>query len=730
MSLLDDRLRAGLTSLVDDVMPSRTPEEVLADLRARPALVVDTPAPARPQRRRALVAVAAFVVVVLGVAVLVLFRDGADQPTHVDVPPTTGPTGTGDPRGLGAGWHDLPSSPLGKFSGALVWTGEQVISWRGEGFGSGGFGTGDGWTTASAAFDMASGEWSVLPADPLGDAVVTEGDGVWTGDQAIFWSKADLVIWSPSAGTWRTGTKPPRPIRDGKWTGSALVFWNDGLSYDPISDAWSSIPLPPEGVDVARLSAVSVWTGTEIIVATGTEGVAYSPDTGVWTELPSIPSDQLVQGQVNWDTYMAGAVQVGEEVWVIEGTGGPTAPGFAFSLIDRTWRRLTIEERPPLPGSEGPPVLAAIDGVLYAADAGGQESVRVGDGPWSVASGGGRTEVVNGGSMLFASFPSFAVYVPPEAVADDIDIGTFAVGTWGLVGELPGTLAYPRIVAADDEVYLWDGARQGESATAGDGYAFDPDTGSWRGIPALPTEEPQVQLGLWTDRRVVGWAEGGVWSWAPGDEAWELDPFPGEGPMQTVYQRQPVWTGEDLFFWADGWAYRPRDREWSRIAPMPSVPTRAWSAWTGNAGYVVGLASDALPGMTVAHLYDPQTDRWTQTETPGVDGSWLGLATMGSYEVVAVDPSGTAVLTMAAAATWDPLPAVPFARPSPEWLLVSHLPRSVLVTTEGGGGWLLTDGAWAAVPGTPDEVRATEPWRDGLLGVSVDGRLWWYRSVP
>jgi N-acetylneuraminic acid mutarotase len=144
---------------------------------------------------------------------------------------------------------------------------------------------------------------------------------VWTGREVLVWSSSPTLSGSP---------------------GRDVV-----LAYNPTTDAWRS--LPPSGL-TSREGAVTVWTGTELVVWSGGvdqigpvpgdagpfsgDGARLDPATNTWRRLP--PAPVPARG-------LAAAVWSGREVlfWggVVAG-GTDVGKGAAYNPVTNTWRVL------------------------------------------------------------------------------------------------------------------------------------------------------------------------------------------------------------------------------------------------------------------------------------------------------------------------------------------------------------------------------------------------------
>ncbi|MFT3680179.1 MAG: kelch repeat-containing protein [Ferruginibacter sp.] len=130
------------------------------------------------------------------------------------------------------GWIGMGASPLSaRVWHAAVWTGtgNKVIIWGG----SNGSGTalGDG-----AVYNPATGNWAAMAASPL--AARWGHTATWTGNR--------MIIWGGTNGT---------------------TIFNDGAAYDPVTNTWTSIAA--ETLTSPTYNHTAIFTGTEIIVFGG-----------------------------------------------------------------------------------------------------------------------------------------------------------------------------------------------------------------------------------------------------------------------------------------------------------------------------------------------------------------------------------------------------------------------------------------------------------------------------
>ncbi len=177
---------------------------------------------------------------------------------------------------------------------------------------------------------LQQGVFSALPGaqiPPLGYSA-----SAWTGSEWLIWGGVALPLnlkettpdagaaYRPSTSTWTS--LPPAPISGRQsavsvWTGSEWIIaggvgsngaaLTSTASFDPSLDRWSALPPMP---DAPGPHAAAVWTGKEMIVVTGyspgpgvptggsSAAEAYNPAARRWTLLPTPPGN-LIFGQVH-----------------------------------------------------------------------------------------------------------------------------------------------------------------------------------------------------------------------------------------------------------------------------------------------------------------------------------------------------------------------------------------------------------------------------------------------
>jgi hypothetical protein len=221
--------------------------------------------------------------------------------------------GTGvsyDPRA--DSWAALPlaGAPSAREPGCSVWTGTQLIVWGGAAAPTE-FGKPPSYFADGAALDVAAGRWR--PLSNYGALGARAGcAAAWTGALMLVWGGTmfdgsssrvfgDGAAYDPGADRWRplsmVGAPAGRRNMTGVWTGEEFVIWGglgcggadgpcgDGAAYDPARDLWRRVSA--RGAPSARFNHTALWTGGEMIVWGGGEGLRdgarYDPRADAWT---------------------------------------------------------------------------------------------------------------------------------------------------------------------------------------------------------------------------------------------------------------------------------------------------------------------------------------------------------------------------------------------------------------------------------------------------------------
>ncbi|CAN5441712.1 hypothetical protein BH23ACT9_BH23ACT9_33340 [soil metagenome] len=275
----------------------------------------------------------------------------ASAPGSTEPPADLAPTEP--PVLLAAGdWLRMPDSGLiARTRHSATWTGAELLVWGGQP---------DPSAAAGARYDPEAQTWTPMAPSPIGSRV--GHTATWTGTELVIVKGApigqvaaaaaqhiDGAAYDPVTDTWREIARTPIAARTGHttvWTGEEVVVFGGSPTlqgyipaglYDPATDTWRlSSPSPlARGHGVAA----AVWTGTEVVIWTGTgeeDVAAYDPVTDAWRLLPGSPATMR----------SISAVWTGEEVLLLgqPERGRPEVGGMALDVDQQRWTIL-----PPSP---------------------------------------------------------------------------------------------------------------------------------------------------------------------------------------------------------------------------------------------------------------------------------------------------------------------------------------------------------------------------------------------
>lgn len=214
---------------------------------------------------------------------------------------------------LGA-WRAIAAGPLAaRISASVVWSGRELLVWRGRGCVRGRCDDQGAATFADgAAFDPGTETWRTLAPSPLSPR--SGAMSAWSGREMLVWggtaasAPIDGAAFDPAADRWRP--LAPGPLGGGAlqavWSGREMLVWagaggpasasatpvHDGAAYDPAADQWRSLSPAPLAGRLVRGS----WTGRELLIWGGegpgpaqADGAAYDPAADSWRRIGSAP---------------------------------------------------------------------------------------------------------------------------------------------------------------------------------------------------------------------------------------------------------------------------------------------------------------------------------------------------------------------------------------------------------------------------------------------------------
>jgi N-acetylneuraminic acid mutarotase len=360
-----------------------------------------------------------------------------------------------------------------------------------------------------------------------------------------------------SAGTWAEVAPldlPGRVDHTAVWTGTEMVMWGgtqgmrsprgDGARYDPASDTWHAVAA--DDAPVERDDHAAVWTGEEMIVWGGNResertekldsGGRYDPVADRWRALPG----SGLSGRDDPRAVWTGRAMI---VWGGRDGRGHTGDGALYSPAQDRWVRMSTRGGPE-PREDHTAVWTGREMIVW--------------GGWN----GGSTR--NYALDAAAYDPATDRWRPisrdgaPEPREDHVAIWT---GTemivWGGVRREPprddDEAASPEDDAGDDAGK--GGVAQPDRRQLATGGRYDPATDTW--TPITMSDAPDARedgVVVWTGRDMLVWggqsqdvpmASGARYVAAA--DTW--CPIAADGAPAARRDHAGVWTGHALVLW-------------------------------------------------------------------------------------------------------------------------------------------------------------------------------------
>ncbi len=445
--------------------------------------------------------------------------------------------------------------------------------------------------------------------------------------------------WSPTAGGVPTGREGAHAV----WTGTEMLVWSgtdgggfpeslSGGRYNPSTDSWKATRLDgttPSG----RKWFAAVWTGTEYIIWGGynswvsnymDSGARYSPTTDSWTPTSAIgaPSGRSKHSAVWSGTEMI--VWGGRDDLVTNGlnTGG------RYNPLTDSWA----------PTSTG----ANVPGIRF-------DHVAVWTGGRMIVWGG------NAGANPEVSVNTGGIYNP-------------TTDTWlpmGTAGSVPLARCQATAVWIGSEMIIW-GGNAGDlqlGGVVGTGARYKLSTGTWTALPiggSAPSGR-RLHSAVWTGTEMIiyGGLPGTTGAtntgarYKPSTDTWTWVSTSGLAPGPRR-DHVAVWTGNRMIVWggSDG-VGSPLLNTGGRYDPVTNswVPTTLGSGilsprmlhtavWTGSEMIIWGGAG--VGTFNTGGRYQPATDSWTPTSMTGVPAArFRHTAVWTGFEMIIWGGSGT-----------------------------------------------------------------------------------------
>jgi N-acetylneuraminic acid mutarotase len=396
--------------------------------------------------------------------------------------------------------------------------------------------------------------------------------------------------------TW-TATAGPPDIRYGQtgvWTGTEMIIWgggygfypylhfrNTGTRYNPSTDTWtttSTIDAP-----TGRVAHTAVWTGSEMIVWGGAEGLfsvtntggRYNPNTDAWTATSTADAPAARGGHT--------AIWTGNEM-IVWG-GNPLNSGGRYNPITNSWTATSTTNAPT----------------------GRSHHTAVWTGSEMIVWGGADdTSVLNTGGKYNPSTNSWIATSTTNA---------------------PAAREAHAAIWSGNEMIVWGGRDSTQYFNTGGRY--NPGTNSW--IATSTTNAPTARsdhTAVWTGSQMIVWGGwGGVSNfntggrYNPAANSWTATST-SNAPAGRA-DHTAVWSGTEMIVWGgggdfgyfnDGGRYNPTANSWTSTNTynVPEARGSHAAVWTGSEMIVWG--GSAYPNyLNNGGRYDPAIDTWTDT---------------------------------------------------------------------------------------------------------------------
>jgi hypothetical protein len=360
-------------------------------------------------------------------------------------------------------WSALADSPLGyRLMPLLAVAGGQLLEFGGL------TGNQDKFAGGGAAFDLATGRWRMVPAIP-GGAGLPASDPVGSWNPVSAWTGSSLAV--------ANGTVRSCPVAAGRsacWTGVAL--------YDPGAGQWTALT-PPRQLTGLTVSAVA-WTGSQLVLAaedaryesgTGRLAVAaYTPATGRWQLItPALPSGHAPRA-------------------------AELAAGGGRLILWSLWDHRTGSPAQGITVTAGVDVLAMSPGGSWRNVTGAWPQDRLIDSPALTSDG----VLVSPSGIWCGEYCSPPVGLNAAGYfANPATLAPTAIPT-GPLGQ-----ANPTFIWAGDAIIAvdtWDTfSHAGTRISPGDMASYDPATGRWTMLAAVPGRPVLATTAVWTGSELL-----------------------------------------------------------------------------------------------------------------------------------------------------------------------------------------------------------------------------------
>jgi N-acetylneuraminic acid mutarotase len=479
--------------------------------------------------------------------------------------------------------------------------------------------------------------------------------------------------------SWTTTTGPP----DGRyghtaiWTGSEMIVWgggeyfvypylfvrNSGARYNPSTDTWTATNT--SNAPTGRVAHTAVWTGTEMIIWGGADGLfsvintggRYNPNSDSWTATSTISAPTARVGHV--------AVWTGSEMIVWGGTG-PLDTGGRYNPNTDSWTATSTTNAPA--ARYGPTAMWTGSEMIVWGGADDLPGLNTGGRYNPITNSWTATSTANAPT---ARYEHAAVWTGTEMIiwgGYDIENNQYlntggkynpTSNTWVATSttNAPPGLAQHRAAWTGSLMIVWGGFDQVTISNAGGRY--NPVTNSWTATSTTngPTARSS-HTAIWTGSEMIVWGgqdnsgfanTGGKYN--PNTNSWT--PTNTYDAPEARTSHTAVWTGSEMIIWGGvngnnaylviGAEYNPSTDTWTATSAASAPAGRAMhtAVWTGNEMIVWGGQGENFVSLNTGGRYNPGTNDWAATSTANAPAArqshtaiWTGskMITWGGWD--------------------------------------------------------------------------------------------------
>jgi len=405
------------------------------------------------------------------------------------------------------------------------------------------------------------------------------------------------------------------------WTGSEMIIWggtdgisrNNGARYNPAVNAWTLIA--PTNIIAPRFGHSAVWTGTEMIIYGGAvsgffggtmstnTGARYNPTTGAWTAI--MPGGGTRRNHIAFWTGTRMLVWGG--TFTGSGTFGgspefPRGDGALYDPVGNSWTFISNTNSP---------------------------SARLGfSDVWT-----GTELIIWGGYDFVGSF------IASRTNFNDGARYNVAANTWTPITTVgaPFRRDGHSAVWSGSQMIVWggqfaEGSFEVLRTNYNDGARYNPAANSWSSLSSVAAPGPRYDhTAVWAGDRMVIWGgtdgtnlfESGA-RYFPTSNSWSNMTATARPLARSGYSA--VWSGTEMVVWGGlndsyydiGGRYNPVTDIWRATAPTGERSKRRGhtALWTGNE-FIVWGGFDGERYLNTGGRFDPALNLWIPMSTNG-----------------------------------------------------------------------------------------------------------------